>query len=156
MGIQSIDLAKEIEASLITMGVKVIRIDTDRYPFDERNPSQTCSSIFNGALETGEYQVLIVNQDVALRANPLFSHNYTLYMDEVPNVHERIRLSGIVTSHANVASYLTSMPVAKTDGIRQIIATDKGEAFLKLEVKEEQAKAGKDLYGAIAKISDRD
>lgn len=156
VGIQSIPLAKEIEASLASLGIKVMRIDTDRYVFDPETPTITCTSIFNEALKADEHQVFIVNQDVALRADPVFSRDYTLYMDEVPSVHDRIWLNGIVTSHKAVTSYLTSMPVPKVDGLRQIISTDEGENFLKLDVKELQAKSGKDLFDAVSKVHNRD
>ncbi|RDL50158.1 hypothetical protein BLJAPNOD_01276 [Ensifer sp. M14] len=156
IGIQSINLAKEIEAHLKAENVSVLRIDTDAFPFDPEKPEVTCTTILNDAIASGEYQVLISNQDVALRADGANVGDYGLFMDEIQPVHERIWLNGIVTSQGAVASYLTSLPVGGVKGVRRIIVTDEGERFLATNHIEEQAKAKSELVDAVRKAKATD
>lgn len=155
VGIQSIELAKEIEKTLKEEGIPVLRIDTEAFPYDPEAPTVTCTSIFNEALESGLYQVLIANYEVVLRAKEPYCREYALFMDEVTPVHERIWLDGIVTSHHNVASYLTS---EKTDikGYRKIRITDEGEHFLAAGHLEKMFPGEKEIRDAILKAQNSD
>jgi hypothetical protein len=150
VGIQSIKLAVEIEETLKKDGISVLRVDTDAFPYNTEEPTITCTSIFNDALRSGLYQVLIANYEVVLRAKEPYCREYILFMDEIPPVYERIWLNGIVTSHHDVVSYLTS---EKTNikGYRKVRITDEGERFLAAHHLEKMKRAEKELLDTILK-----
>jgi hypothetical protein len=153
IGIQSIKLAKEIEADLRSMNIAVLRIDTEAFPYDPETPTVTCTSIFNEALKSGQYQVLIANHEVVLRAQEPYSREYELFMDEVPPIHERHWIDGVVLSHHTISSYITSQKT-KVDGWRQIVIADAGEKFLAANHLEKQMPGDKVLYEAVKKVQD--
>ncbi len=155
IGIQSIELAKEIEASLKSHNMAVLRIDTDAFPYDPENPTVTCTSVLNDALKSGLYQALICNHEVALRAEEPYSRDYELFMDEVPPIHQRHWIDGVVLSHHTISSYITSNQ-AKAEGWRKIHITDPGEKFLEANHLEQVMKADKKLYEAIQKVADEE
>ncbi|MBD9373445.1 hypothetical protein IB238_12525 [Rhizobium sp. ARZ01] len=152
IGIQSIKLAQEIETNLINKGISVLRIDTDAFPYDEEKPTVTCTSIMNDAIESGKYQVIIGNQTVVTRVTSERVGEYNLFMDEIPTIHERIFLSGAVTSRASLASYMTSQPTP-VDGYLQIRITDEGEKFLEMHYGEKLARLNETAVDAIDKIN---
>lgn len=155
IGIQSIELAKEIEANLVSQGIPVLRIDTDKFPYDPENPTVTCTSIFNEALASGQYQVLIGNQEVVLRAQEQYSREYNLFMDEVTPVYERHWIDGVVLSHHTISSYLNSQKT-KAEGWRQIVIADAGEKFLEANHLEKAMPGDKVLYDALLKVRNAD
>lgn len=155
IAIQSIDLAKEIEKRLTAEGASVLRIDTEAFPYDPSNPTVTCTSILNEALASGDYQALIANQDVVLRADDRFTRDYHLFMDEVTPVHKRYWLNGIVTSHKAIESYMTSRKSGKDNWLR-IYCTDAGEKFLETDHLEKMMPSDKELYEVIQKMRDMD
>ncbi|MEY9531142.1 hypothetical protein [Sinorhizobium fredii] len=151
IGIQSIELAEEIEANLKRQNIAVLRIDTRAFPFDPDNPTVTCTSIFNDALRSGQYQVLICNQEVALRAVEPYSREYELFMDEIPPIYERHWIDGVVISHDAIASYITSQKT-KVEGWRLIVIADAGEKFLEANHLEKVMRGDKVLYEAVQKV----
>jgi hypothetical protein len=155
VGIQSIKLAKEIEETLKDEGISVLRIDTDVFPYDPEKPTITCTTIFNDALQSGLYQVLIANYEVVLRAKEPYCREYALFMDEIPPVHERIGLDGIVTSHDDAVSYITS-ETTNVEGYRKIRLTDEGEHFLAADHLEKQKRTEKGFKDALLRIQNSD
>ena len=165
IAIQSIELATEIEAELISKGVSVLRIDTDAFPY--KDGELTCTEILNDALKADEHHFLICNHEVGLRANPQYAKHYDAYFDEVPPIYKRHFLDGAVQSHGMVSSLFTSLPlpkkkaendlssvVEKKTEWRQVIATDAGVSFLETNKLEKLVKADSKVYEAVQKAND--
>lgn len=167
IAIQSIELAKEIEADLISKGVSVLRIDTDAFPYSQGE--RTCTEILNVVLKSGEHHFVICNHDVAMRADPAYAKDYDVYFDEVPPIYQRHFLDGAVQSHNMVSSLFTSLPlpkkkaendllavVEKKTEWRQVIATDAGVSFLDTNKLEKLMKADGKVYEAVQRANDTD
>jgi hypothetical protein len=115
-------LSRETAAKLAKAGVSVLQIDSE----DGTN----CKQALIDAICANQYQVIIVNLNVILQLDRIYTANLHLFIDEIPNIYKSYPVDGIVISKNDIRRYFSTRPTKENVDFLDVYITAEGIDFL--------------------------
>ncbi|KQY14414.1 hypothetical protein [Rhizobium sp. Root482] len=115
-------LSKETTSSLVAKGVSVLQIDSEN--------GINCKQALIAAIGENKHKVIVANLDVILKLNRIYTANYHLIIDEIPNIYESFFIDGMVISKNDIRRYFSTTPTKETADFLDVNITPEGIDFL--------------------------